>query len=593
MLPCGLATVLPRVGITRTRFLKQHRSIIMLQIAARQLRVATRGLIILTASVFASHSLIADHNDNEPDGYQTQVKSYVRPVPGSPITGAPLPGAIYSLVPVLSVADIVPETSNQHPGFRMIGIPDGLGAGFVARKQHRDDDDDDGQTFTLYMNHELTKDTPSEPNVFGPQNRGAFVSKYILSTDGSVISGERAYDRVFNENVFVGPAPEVGNTTSSFSRFCSGALAGLEEGFDRPIYFTGEESGGAGTFDGRGGLAVAIFDNEVHTLPKLGHLPWENAVPRPSQGNEVVIMCMEDGPSTPDSQLYMYVGKKDRRSGASVLSRNGLDNGRLYAFRSKDLSRNSEVTFQTGTIPGEWVEISEAAAQSEGALEAESDAKNAFAFIRTEDGAWSKTSRKDYYFVTTGSSFSAAPGVTPANKLGRLYHLELNPGNPLKDASLTIVMNADLEIAAGRDTAVSPDNIDTSADYLMICEDGTAESRVVMASKGRDGSVWRFDLNNDFARKRVAELNPPGRDGVPVGPGIWETSGIIDASQFFGRDAWILDVQAHPPTSAPTTSTTGYQPAPPSTLTRENGQLLIMLPTRENDENEDGDEDDD
>ena len=46
------------------------------------------------------------------------------------------------------------------------------------------------------MNHELTTKVLSEPNVGGPLNRGAFVSRWTLDRNGSVISGERAYDIV-------------------------------------------------------------------------------------------------------------------------------------------------------------------------------------------------------------------------------------------------------------------------------------------------------------------------------------------------------------------------------------------------------------
>jgi hypothetical protein len=63
---------------------------------------------------------------------------------------------------------------------------------------------------------------------------------------------------------------------------------------------------------------------------------------------------------------------------------------------------------------------------------------------------------------------------------------------------------------------------------------------------------------------RVAEVNPPGRDGIPVLPGVWETSGIVDASRVFGPDTWLLDVQAHPPTT------------PPRENTVEDGQLVLM-----------------
>jgi hypothetical protein len=65
---------------------------------------------------------------------------------------------------------------------------------------------------------------------------------------------------------------------------------------------------------------------------------------------------------------------------------------------------------------------------------------------------------------------------------------------------------------------------------------------------------------------RVADGGEParGRDGVPVLPGLWETSGIIDASAAFGADSWLFDVQAHPPTT------------PPEENTIEDGQLVLM-----------------
>jgi hypothetical protein len=465
------------------------------------------------------------------------VQPYVEPI-----------GSAYQIIPILSVADQVPETSDPSLQYQMIGIPDGLG----AYDRH------DG-TIALLMNHELTKGTMSQPVVGGPMNRGAIISRFILSQDGTVLSGERAYDTVFDETAGTSfPAADDTNSSPDFTRFCSGNLAGPESGFDRPLYFAGEESGSPNTFDGRGGTLTVTFDNEIHTLSKFPRIPWENALPRPFNGNETVFMRLEDGPTTPDSQLYMYVGKKDRRHGSDVLSRNGLNNGRVYVFVSTTPGKSNEVTFQDGSISGRWQEIPNAGSMTDVELETASDAAGAFGFIRIEDGAWSKTSRKDFYFVTTGDG--------TGNLLGRLYHLELNPGNPLKPVTLSVVYNANQIIAAGGDVAISPDNIDTSEDYIVICEDGTGNSRPVMAQKGRDGSIWRFDLHNNFAWERVAELNPPGRDGIPVGPGIWETSGIIDTTSLFGNGSWLVDTQAHSPTT------------PPGPGTVEDGQLLIMVP---------------
>jgi hypothetical protein len=487
----------------------------------------------------------------------TAVKAYVEPV-----------GNEYELRALFSVDDRVPLLDGA-PGqqYRMVGIPDGLGA-------HPNGD----ATSTLYMNHELGFTALSEPVVGGPPNRGAIVSQWILDEDGDPVAGRRAYDWIFAENTFLGPAPVVGNEAQmprQLARFCSGFLAGPGNGFDRRIYLTNEESTSPDTFDGMGGLSVAIFDNELHTLPKLGRYSKENTVVQPGQGTRTVIFSLEDGPATLNNQLYMYVGTKDRSANASVLARNGLDNGTVYVFRALDPGLNSERTFTSGSVTGEWVEIPNAESLTDTQLEAASDAAGAMTFVRPEDGAFNPNNRNEFFFVTTGSSAGADDGV---NELGRLYSLRLHPGNPLKPATLTIVYNADTTVGAGGDTAISPDNIDASSQYLMINEDGTTESRAVMAAKGRDGSIWRFDLAKgpvhavgvDVATAtRVAQLDPPGRDGIPVSPGVWETSGIIDASALFGPDTWLSDVQAHPPTTAPGGAT----------VTVEDGQLLVMAPT--------------
>jgi hypothetical protein len=483
----------------------------------------------------------------------TAVKPYVVPV-----------GNQYEVDALLSVDDKVPLLGGA-PGqqYRMIGIPDGLGA-------HPNGDG----TATLYMNQELGSSVQSEPIVGGTKNRGAIVSKWILDEDGDPIAGKRAYDWVYEENTLRGPAANVGNTTPAFARFCSAFLAGPEQGFDRWIYLTNEESDGSDTFDGRGGLSVAVFENELHTLPGLGRYAKENTVVQPTRSTHTVIFALEDGPATLDNQLYMYVGKQDRAANASVLARNGLDNGSVYVFRSLDPSLNSERTFTSSSVTGEWVEIPGVESMSAAQLEAASDAAGAMTFVRPEDGAFNPHNPNELFFDTTGSSSGADNGV---NELGRLYSLRLHPGNPLKPATLTIVYNADTIVGAGGDIGISPDNIGVSSEYLMINEDGTTESRATMAAKGRDGSIWRLNLVKGpvsavgvdaSTATRVAELDPPGRDGVPVNPGVWETSGIIDVSAIFGPDTWLSDVQAHSPTAAPGGSA----------VTVEDGQLFLLRP---------------
>ena len=481
----------------------------------------------------------------------------------------------YETKPLLTVGDTVPETSNSARQYQMVGIPDGLGA-------HKGR----GRTTVLYLNHELGFNVPSRTTIGEPRDRGAVVSKYILDRRGTVVSGERAYDEVYLENTLVGPAPTEANTTRSFARFCSASLAGKREGFTTEIYFANEESSGASTFDGLGGLAVAVVDNAAYALPKLGHFAWENTLAQPDPARrQVVLMGMEDGPSdlapaNSNSQVYMYVGT--RVPGASsILSRNGLDNGKLYVLVPVNPSFSSEETFTTGTIDVTWVEVPNSSTTSDVQLEAASDAVGAFRFARPEDGAFNKRNDDHFVFVTTGGSTSPAT----ANVLGRIYSLNLDEDDVLDTATLTVEVNADQVIAAGGDTAISPDSLDTSEDYLMVNEDGTAQSRPVMASKSRDGSIWRFRIGDDRVRGssavRVAELTGRlgGRnDSIPVGPGVWETTGIIDASAFYGDNAWLFNVQAHPPTTSP-----------PDTV--EDGQLLLM--TQGDDDDSEDDEDDD
>lgn len=333
----------------------------------------------------------------------TSVKPYAEAIGGS-----------YDVQPLLSVGDRVQETTHPNLQYQMIGIPDGLGARAVENGR-----------VVLYMNHELVNTVTSEPVVGAPLNRGSFVSKYVLDEDGDAITGERAYDLVYQENLLVGPAAQTDNATPAFARFCSAYLAGPADGFDRYIFLTNEEANGPATFDPAGGQTVAIFDNEVHALPKLGRFSKENSIVKPRTGERTVILSLEDGPTTPDSQLYLYVGRKGTRPGVSVLRRNGLDNGKLFVFVSKDPSKNSELALQEGTILGRWVEIPNAEQLTDVQLEASADALGAFGFVRIEDGAFSKTNANRFFFDTTGGNEAAG------NTLGRLYELRFGAAGPL------------------------------------------------------------------------------------------------------------------------------------------------------------------
>ena len=135
-------------------------------------------------------------------------------------------------------------------------------------------------------------------------------------------------------------------------------------------------------------------------------------------GNRTVILSTEDGPRTTDSQLYMYVGRKDRSS-RNALRRNGLDNGKLYVFASDDARDNENQILQGDTLHGTWKEIPNADQLTDIQTEAAADAAGAFGFVRIEDGEFRPNAKREFWFVTTGDQ-AAMPEADPhTNELGR------------------------------------------------------------------------------------------------------------------------------------------------------------------------------
>ncbi len=109
-----------------------------------------------------------------------------------------------------------------------------------------------------------------------------------------------------------------------------------------------------------------------------------------------------------------------RHKSRTVLECNGLVGGRLYVFVSNDPSRNSEATFENGQLEGRWIEIPREERENDVELEAASDARNAFGFVRIEDGAFGK-SKNEFFFQTTGDSQPST-----INRLGMNYRLQFN-----------------------------------------------------------------------------------------------------------------------------------------------------------------------
>lgn len=456
------------------------------------------------------------------------------------VTGKPaqahalLPQA--SVKPILTVGDPIPgQESNPDPEQRVWApIPDGLGA-------FRD-----GANLVLFANHEISSS--------GVDGRFTFARVSRLVLDPATLS------------VLGGSYPITGKATGFlFQRLCSATFAGAAEGLGDGWFLTGEESftGGAEGIQ----LAVKHDGSETRKLPQLGRFAHENYIAVPGVPGKVVLIGTDDNSpaalgSPARSELYMYVA--DNAGGV-------LDGtGKLYVFATSEKTNSGQLT--TGApISGRFVEVPGASALTPDQLQTAVDGLGAFKFVRLEDIDYSRHpgqphAKPSLYFVDTGN-INARCGNEACDLFGSIYRMDLDATDPTANARLVLLARS-RGVAEG-DWA-SPDNIAVSGKSLMLQEDPA------YAEFNRAERIWNFKLNNDGglgSPRAVVELNTQQFTGnvcVEAAGTCWESSGIIDASEWLGAGTWLFDVQAH-------TLPFSYQDGQTTVnLTKEGGQLLYL-----------------
>ncbi len=534
-------------------------------------------------------------------GFKTSEFSYLAPTAGSD----------FDFEPIVTVGDRVPLTGGA-PGaeYAFVGIPDAMG---IYR------DTVSGENI-LFVAHELGNTTVTTPVPGATALRGAYVSRYVLGGDGGVLSAAVAHSNLFLENTFASNRPPQAGDAVAFTRFCSGSFAGRNQGLDRPMFFTNEETFGAPSYEtARGAQSVAIIDGNMHTLPALGRIGRENTIVQPRRDSITAIISTEDAGSP--SYVYMYVGQKQRRS-SSALDKNGLTGGRVYVLCGRDAQHN-EGTFTTGSLPMRWAEIANGGSLTDAQLLAAADLAGAFGFVRVEDAEFDPAQ-------PTRSLFLATTGGSGPNRLGRLYELSMTPTNPVGPCTLNVIYNADEivtpggtytgasvgslvavnggdparlgaytggNIDAGTDFPVSIDNIAVSNQFIMVQEDRNSPADAVFAKYSRNGGLWSLDRASGYQAKLQSTFNYPqieARDGhSALAAGLWESSGIIATDEIFGAGTFVVNVQAHSQTVNLNGGGTGpsirtnipdglggfYTRAQARELFAEDGQLIVMRPT--------------
>lgn len=404
---------------------------------------------------------------------------------------------------VLTVGDSVNYKPDGVTPYRMVGIPDGLGAF----------DNGDG-TFTLLANHEISSGGVARDHGFN----GAFVSRWVVAKDTlQVLHGE---DLIKHGWKWDAATQSYQPLTKAFSRFCSGDLPGLGAfynpatgaGYNGRIYMNGEESG----VEGR---SVAHFlDGNSYELPWLGKLAWENVVANPGTGDKTVVAGLDDGTG---GQVYFYVGTKTVSSDA--ISAAGLRGGVLTGIRVEGFAAEDAATGIPSGTKFTAYNLGDVSAKTGATIDSESIAAKITTFRRPEDGCWDPNNPNRFYFVTTDS-------FAGRSRLWRLNFVDAS--NPTLGGTIDMLLD-------GTEGQKMMDNITvTKRGSVFILEDVGNNSHL--------GKVWRYSIQRDQLEEVAA--HDPSRflaGGSRFLTEDEESSGIIPMGEILGEGWYLLDVQAH------------------------------------------------
>ena len=396
---------------------------------------------------------------------------------------------------IITVGDAAPN------GYRMVGIPDGLGAY----------DNGDG-TFTVLMNHELRA---LQGIVRAHGSKGAFVSKWTIRKDDlSVVRGEDLIQRLFlwQDGTYV-------EGTSALDRLCSADLAAAgayfnaatAKGYDGRIFADGEESGTEGR------AFAHLPDGTSYQLPYLGRMAFENVVANPGTGDRTVVAETDDGPG---GQVYFYYGDKQTTGG--VVDKAGLSGGRLYGLKVSGLPVESDASTVADGTSFTLAPLGDASTKTGATLNTASIAAGVTTFQRPEDGSWDATDPSVFYFVTTAS-------FTSKSRLWRLRFA--NPTDPAAGGTIDMVLD-------GTERQKMLDNITVNDRGQVIALEDVGNNAHI-------GKVWLYNPDTDS----LTEIAHHDENRfAPGAPGFLtqdeESSGVIPVP-FLGEGKYLLDVQAH------------------------------------------------
>lgn len=435
------------------------------------------------------------------------------------------------MVPGVAFTSVLTVGDAADNGYRMAGIPDGLGAY----------DNNDG-TFTLLMNHELSSNAGA---VRAHGSRGAFVSKWkIRKYDLAVLEGS---DLIQNFKLW-NPATSTYNTfnssnpaPSAFNRFCSADLP-VETAFYNPatgrgtqvrIFLNGEEAGAEGRAFGH--ILTGSEAGTSYELPRLGKFSWENSVANPKPSDWTLVAGTDDAGG---GQVYFYLGAKSRSGNA--IDRAGLNNGNLYAPVIAGFSAETDANIPPAGTAFWLANLGNVANMTGAQLEAASNAAGAARFLRPEDGHWDPSNPNDFYFVTTN-------GFNNPSRLWKLHFHDVT--SPWMGGTVTVLLT-------GNEGQRMLDNMTMdNSGHIFLQED--------VGNNAHLGKIWQYTIATGELKAIAQHDSLRFLNGAPFFlTQDEEASGIIDVSPILGPGMFLTVVQAHYPIAGELV---------------EGGQLLAMI----------------
>ena len=480
----------------------------------------------------ATPALAKQADDGTSRGPSTTTDPYVIPVTGGVSTKS-----------LFTVDD-----GSATNGYRMAGIPDGLGA-FDA----------DHGAFTLLMNHEL-------PAAAGKVRRhgqtGAFVANLRIDGDSlEVVAGKdqinptvRFWNYIAQEYQSTpspaGPNPRKPGDAfeqqlAQFVRFCSSSLtppgqlynARSGRGYRGQLYFGNEENGNTGRTFG------VTEDGEAQQLPRLGLASWENTKLADTGSDRTVTIGDEDGG---DGQLWVHAGVKSRKADANAFDRAGLTNGDLSVIDAVDKTVTDDATWHAKYGKGKPGDVTLNSVDWDQSGKGQNDEakQDGLSLNRIEDGEFDPSSPNDYFFVTTEGGDKSPDPADPAGTTrdgGGIWRLSFEDvAQPELGGTLTLLLDGSENPKLNK-----PDNITIDRrGHLLVQEDpgGNAHLARVIAydiATGRRAVLARFDPAK-FAQGSAGLITIDE-----------ESSGIISADRQIGKGWFLLDAQVHSPAANP------------------------------------------